>query len=375
MNKAFVESFGMLEDPRVERTKKHALLDIIAIAMIGIMAGAQSFEEIEDFGLMHEEWLKQYLQLGNGIPSHDTINRVCQSLKPESFQKAFLEWVQSIRTLLPEGVVAIDGKTLRGSHQRSRGLKGFHIVNVWSCVNGLVLGQMKVSDKSNEITAIPELLKQLMIEGAIVTIDAMGCQKEIAAEIKAQKADYVLAVKGNQGNMFESIKDCFKWVASSKNKHKIYEAIDEIGSEHGRIEERKLEVMSAEILKGLVEIEQWSGIKSIAKITCTRESPYETSTETRFYISSLVPESPVVILKAIRAHWSIENQLHWSLDVSFREDACRVRDENTALNLSWMRKMALSFLKAETSFKASIRRKQLKLWSSPDYLLKLIPNI
>lgn len=375
MNQAFVESFGTLEDPRVERTKKHALLDIIAIAIIGVMAGAQSFEEIEDFGLTHEEWLKQYLQLENGIPSHDTINRVCQSLKPESFQKAFLKWVNSIRSLLPEGVVPIDGKTLRGSHQRSRGIDGFHVVNVWSCVNGLVLGQMKVRDKSNEITAIPELLKQLMIEGAIVTIDAMGCQKDIAAAIREQKADYVLAVKGNQGNMFGSIQDCFKWAASDKSKHKVYEAVDEVGCEHGRIEERKLEVIGVEILKGLVELADWSGIKSIAKITCSRETPYEKSNEARFYISSLAPENPGVLLKAIRAHWSIENQLHWSLDISFREDACRVRDENTALNLSWMRKMALSFLKAETSFKASIRRKQLKLWSSPDYLLKVISRI
>jgi predicted transposase YbfD/YdcC len=367
MNLSFTTSFGKLEDPRVERTKKHRLLDIIAIAILGVMAGSQSFEEMEDFGIIHEAWLKQYLALENGIPSHDTLNRVFQSLCPEAFQAAFLDWVNSLRKLLPEGVVAIDGKTLCGSHDRIKGLKGLHVVSAWSCVNGLSLGQMKVADKSNEITAVPELLKQLVITGGIVTIDAMGCQREIAKAIIDQKADYVLAVKGNQGSLHEAIGDCFKLSHAG-----VYRATDEVNKDHGRIEERTVEVVDASILAGLIDLSQWSGIKSIAKLVAKRESAYERTEETRYYISSLVASDPGVILNAARAHWQIENTLHWSLDVSFREDDCRVRDENTALNLSWMRKMALSFLKAETSFKASIRRKQLKLWSTPDYLLKVL---
>ena len=267
MNQSFRECFGKIEDPRIERTKKHHLLDIIALAILGIMAGAQSFEEIEDFGSTHEEWLKTYLVLENGIPSHDTINRVCQSLRPEEFQAAFLEWLDDLKTLLPEGVVAIDGKTLCGSHERIKGLKGLHVVSAWSCRNGLSLGQMSVSDKTNEITAIPELIKRLMIVGAIVTIDAMGCQKDISQAIINQKADYVLAVKGNQGNLHESIQDCFKWAKPDA----LSTAKEQITKDHGRIEERSISVLPAEILRGLVDLSDWAGIKSIAKVSAKRE--------------------------------------------------------------------------------------------------------
>jgi len=377
MNNKFKESFGSIEDPRVDRTKLHDLLDIIALGIIGTMAGAQSFEEIEDFGKTHEAWLRQYLILENGIPSHDTINRVFQSLDHETLQEAFLNWIKQIKTFLPENVVPIDGKTLRGSHQRSKGLKGLHVVSAWSCSNGLSLGQLKVDGKSNEITAIPELIKRLMLEGAIVTIDAMGCQKDIAKLIREQKADYVLGLKGNQGNLEESVRDCFKLNDESSI---VYTARDEIACEHGRLEERQIEVLGGTVLKGLVDLSQWDSLNSIVKMTYTSEmlnkkvKREQTVTKELFYISSLNPNDPAKILQAVRSHWIIES-MHWSLDVSFKEDACRVRDEMTALNLSWFRKMALSFLKAETSFKASIRRKQLKLWSSPEYFLKVFSMI
>ncbi len=368
MNESFAECFGEIEDPRIERTKKHKLLDIIALAILGVMAGAQSFEEIEDFGAIHEIWLKRYLELANGIPSHDTINRVCQNLCPKSFEQAFLNWLKETRALLPEGVVAIDGKTLCGSHERIKGLKGLHVVSAWSCSNGLSLGQIKVDGKSNEITAIPDLLKRLMLSGAIVTIDAMGCQKDIAEAIRDKGADYLLAVKGNQGNLFESIQDCFKLA----KEESLYCTKDPINKDHGRIEERRIDLLPASLLEGLVDLKGWPGMASIAQITSKRESAYEQSEEVRYYISSLPHDNPRRILDAVRAHWQIENTLHWSLDVTFKEDDCRVRDETAALNLSWMRKMALSFLKAETSFKASIRRKQLRLWSSPEYALKVL---
>jgi predicted transposase YbfD/YdcC len=377
MNNQFKESFGNIEDPRVDRTKLHNLLDIIALGILGAMAGAQGFEEIEDFGKTHEEWLRKSLVLENGIPSHDTISRVFGSLNHMAFQEAFLSWIKQIKTLLPENVVPIDGKTLRGSHQRSKGLNGLHVVSAWSCANGLSLGQLKVDGKSNEITAIPELIKRLLIEGAIITIDAMGCQKDIAKQIREQKADYVLGLKGNQGNLAESVRDCFKL---NDGLFPIYAARDEIACEHGRLEERQIEVLDGAILQGLVDISQWHSLNSIIKMTYTSEvlnkkvRRERSVKEELFYISSLNPKEPNKILQAIRAHWSIES-MHWSLDVTFKEDTCRVRDETTALNLSWLRKLSLSFLKAETSFKASIRRKQLKLWSSPQYFLKVFSMI
>lgn len=371
MNAEFKEIFGGIEDPRLDRTKLHKLLDIIALGILGVMAGAQSFEEIEDFGYAHEEWLKNYLELENGIPSHDTINRVFQSLNPQEFQKTFLNWLRTIKPLLPETIVPIDGKTLRGSHERSKGLKGLHVVSAWSCANGVSLGQLQVDGKSNEITAIPELLKHLMLEGAIVTIDAMGCQKEIAKLIREQKADYVFGLKGNQGNLEESVGDCFKLNDGLFPLHTVQ---DGIGCDHGRIEERQLQVLDAKVLEGLVDLSEWNSLTSIARMTYTSEAFGKKSTEIRHYISSLPPEDPSKILRAIRMHWGIES-MHWSLDVSFKEDACRVRDETTALNLSWLRKMSLSFLKAETSLKVSIRRKQLKLWNKPDYFLKVFSII
>ena len=247
-----------------------------------------------------------------------------------------------------------------------------HIVSAWSCANGLSLGQVQVDRKSNEITAIPELLNQLMLEGAIVTMDAMGCQKDIAkALVEEHHADYVLAVKGNQGTLAESIKDAFKL---KNEENAIYTAKDEIGCEHGRLETRFLEVLDATVLEGLINLSEWKALSSIAKITCETEAFGKKTSEERFYISSLPPQDSQRLLQAIRSHWAIES-MHWSLDVTFKEDSCRVRNHTAALNLAWTRKMSLGFLKADSSFKASIRRKQLKLWSSPDYFFKIFTII
>ncbi len=371
MNTGFQEIFGTIKDPRIDRTKLHQMLDIIALSIMGIMAGAQNFEEIEDFGRMHEGWLRRYLELKNGIPSHDTINRVFQIINPHEFHSAFLEWLTRIKPLLPETVIPIDGKTLRGSHQRSKGLKGLHVVSAWSCANGISLGHLKVEDKSNEITALPEILKQLTLAGAIVTIDAMGCQKGIVTQIHEGQADYVIGLKGNQGTLYENVRDCFDL---KDPEYPLYSVTDDIGCEHGRIEERTLEVLDAHVLEGLIDVSEWRGLKSIAKMTYTRETQGKTTVQTLYYISSLSPDHPDKLLREIRSHWRIES-MHWSLDVTFREDECRVRDETTALNLSLLRKMSLSLLKNEPSFNASIRRKQLKVWANPHYLLKIFKAI
>jgi predicted transposase YbfD/YdcC len=371
MNNLFQDIFGNIKDPRVERTKLHNLLDIIALSIMGILAGAQSFEEIEDFGCAHEAWLKNYLELKNGIPSHDTMNRVFQLCCPEEMHQAFLTWLKSIKPLMPESIIPIDGKTLCGSHQRSKGLKALHVVSAWSSANGISLGQLKVDGKSNEIKAIPELLKTLTLSGAIVTLDAMGCQKAIVAQIVEQGADYVIGLKGNQGALHDTVRDCFPLNTAA---FPVSIVKDDIECEHGRLEQRTLEVIDAQILQGLVDVTEWSSLSSLAKMTYVSEQQGKKTIQTQYYISSLSSQNPSQILRAIRTHWSIES-MHWSLDVTFKEDDCRVRDENTALNLSILRKMSLSLLKNESSFKASIRRKQFKILNEPTYLLKVLQLI
>jgi predicted transposase YbfD/YdcC len=371
MKETFVDIFGSLEDPRVERTKKHQLIDVIGLAILSVIAGAQSFSEIEDFGHTHHDWFKNYFSLENGIPSHDTFERVFSRLEPDAFQKAWLSWIKEVKALLPEHVIAIDGKTMCGSHQRKKGLSGLHIVSAWSCENELSLGQIKVADKSNEITAIPLLLEQIGLEGAIVTLDAMGCQRAIAEKIHTLGGDYILTVKGNQGSLEDALEDTIEKVINQpENARLCYEAVDEIEFSHGRIEARECTVLPA--MYKIPLSSKWKGIASLIKLTATRDINNVISKETRYFISSLNPKEPQKILNAIRAHWHIENKLHWMLDVVFREDDCRVRNEKAALNLAWVRKMALAALKKESSFKASIRRKQLKAWASPDYLINIM---
>lgn len=374
MNSIFVECFGTIEDPRVDRTKKHLLLDIIALGLCAVIAGAEGWEEIEDFGQAHYAWFDGFLGLPNGIPSHDTIARVFSALNPDEFQATCMNWFEQVRSLEPETVIAVDGKTLRGSSRKRKGLKGLHIVNAWSCANGISLGQLKVADKSNEITAVPKLLKQLAIKGAIVTLDAMGCQEEIISDICDGGADYVVALKGNQGELHEAVKDSFILADKGAMALTVSHATDEINADHGRVDQRTIEVIDACGLKGFID-SRWCKLSSLIRVTLHREEDNTIQSEQRYYISSLTSEAPLTILRAIRQHWQIENCLHWSLDVSFNEDGCRVRDENAALNLSWMRKFALGLLKKDKSFKASIRRKQRKAAACTDYLTRIIAEI
>lgn len=371
MDTIFVEVFGGLEDPRVDRTKKHLLLDIIAIAICSVISGAESWEEMEDFGHDQYAWLSGFLNLPNGIPSHDTISRVFGALNPVAFQSACLDWFKAIKELEPETVVALDGKTLKGSARKQSGLKGLHIVNAWSCANGMSLGQCKVDDKSNEITAVPNLLKQLALKGAIVTLDAMGCQKSITKDIYETGAEYVIAVKKNQGRLCELIEDTFSLNDQGEGTLGVY-AHEEVDAGHGRIETRKIETVSAAEL-GECLSKDWSALNTLIRVTSTRDiKDVGQSVENRFYISSLSASDPKKILSAIRSHWQVENCLHWSLDVTFSEDQSRIHDDNAAQNYSWMRKFALGLLKNEKSFKASIRRKQRKADRSTDYLSTVI---
>lgn len=375
MDAVFIECFGGLEDPRVDRTKKHLLLDIIALALCGVIAGATDWEEIEDFGEFHKDWFSQFLELPHGIPSHDTISRVFAALEPKAIQECSINWLKRIRDLIPETIIPIDGKTLRRSGCKSKCQKALHVINAWSCANGVSLGQLKVDGKSNEITAVPEMLKQLYLNGAIVTLDAMGCQEDTVAQIRDAGADYVIALKGNQGSLHELVKESFDMLDQGATTLLPTTAKDEIDAEHGRIDQREIEVISTDKLANLID-PRWKNLNSIIRVTHASETQGNVVTEKRFYISSLPVEKPLEILHAIRSHWQIESCLHWSLDVTFREDNCRIRNENAALSMSWLRKFSLGLLKNEKSFKrASIRRKQLKVWADPAYLAKVLGKI
>jgi predicted transposase YbfD/YdcC len=371
LGNVFVESFSKLEDPRRDHAKKHLLLDIIALTLLATMSGAQCYTEIELFGEIHEERLRGYLSLPNGIPSHDTINRVMSIITPEEFNACFMNWIKQIKKVAPENIIAIDGKTLCGSHERSNSLKGHHILNAYSCTNGLTLGQIKVDSKSNEITAIPELLKILAIENSIVTLDAMGCQKNIAKQIIDNNADYVLAVKGNQKSLFEPVADLFALSRNNLFNQNLNPSLykHEIMSEHGKIEDRKVRSFPVRLIADQTNMSAWAGIKSIVEI---EHINYTTSdTEYRYYISSIDSTKAETIATAIRSHWKIENNLHWVLDVVFKEDDSRIRDEIAAQNMSWVRKMSAFFLKQDQS-KMSMRRKMLKYWANPQNAIALI---
>jgi len=367
----FVQIFSNLDDPRVDRTKKHLFLDIIGLALFAVLAGAQCYTEIEDFCQHHHEWLKNYFTLPFGIPSHDTFSRVFSAINPTAFQESFFLWLKEVIEVFPENVIAIDGKSIKASKRTRQNLKALHIVSAWSCVNGMSLGQVKVDDKSNEITAIPVILEKLCIEGAIITIDAMGCQKEIAKQVIDLKGDYILRVKGNQKTLETAMDTTFRSAEKTEFANMVYyTSEDEVNNDHGRIESRKCIVLPLMYLM-MMKL-KWKGLKSLVLIISERETPQEKTIEYRYYISSLDPKDPEKILRSIREHWQIENNLHWALDVSFREDQSRTRDENSVLNMSWLRKTALALLKRAANIKGSIRRKQLALWAKPQHLIDIV---
>ena len=361
--------FSELEDPRSDHTKHHQLIDILTIAICGVICGADGWVELEQFGKSKEEWLKGFLDLPNGIPSHDTFGRVFAQLDAQQFRGCFLAWVQAVSAVTRGQVIAIDGKTVRRSHDRTLGKKAIHMVSAWASENRLVLGQTKVAEKSNEITAIPELLALLDVSGCIVTIDAMGCQKEIARLIVEDSGDYVLALKENQGQLYQEVKELFQdesLVAAEGDFHET------VNKGHGRLELRRCwTIADQECLSYLNPKGKWAGLRSVAKVTGERHIGERVSIESRYFISSL-PGDAKQLLHAVREHWGIENSLPWVLDIAFREDESRVRKGHEAENLATMRHMALNLLRRETSSKVGVRAKRLKAGWDQDYLLKVL---
>jgi predicted transposase YbfD/YdcC len=363
--------FADLDDPRDERGKDHQLLDIIAIAICAVICGAESWVDIELYGLSKQEWLGTFLRLNNGIPSHDTFARVFARLDPEQMQACFLSWIGAISQLSSGEVIAIDGKTVRHSYDRANGKSAIHMVSAWASANRLVLGQCKVDEKSNEITAIPHLLQVLAIEGCIVTIDAMGAHKEIARVIIDKGADYVLALKGNQGGLFEDVQWLFEQAQATQFQDVAHDFAQTIDKGHGRIEIRRCWTLSDSELDYLIQKSQWQGLQTVVMLQSQRRINGQTSTQTRYYISSLASHA-AAILAAIRTHWTVENQLHWVLDVSFDEDACRIRKDHAPQNLSLLRHIALNLLGQDNSTRAGMAAKRKKAGWDDTYLLRIL---
>jgi predicted transposase YbfD/YdcC len=364
------DHFGDLKDPRVQRTLYHPLINILFIAVCGVLSGANSFAAIHEFASDRRGWLARFLDLENGIPCEDTFRRVLARLDPAAFEKALLAWMQAVQEVTENRLIAIDGKTLRGSYNRRDGKAAIHMVSAWSSENKLSLGQVVVDEKSNEITAIPELLEVLQLSGAIVTIDAMGCQREIAAKIRRRGGDYVLAVKQNQPTLYERVRE-----AIDEGLEKDAEQIDEHGTDekgHGRQEVRTYAVFPAP--EGVDPEGLWQDLSAVGVTFSERtDSRGRTSLEGRYYILSR-QLSAKEFADAVRGHWSIENQLHWQLDVSFREDESRVRTGHAAANLSVIRRFALGLLRRETGCRRGIETKRLKCALSEEYREKVLFN-
>ena len=361
--------FAELEDPRIDRTKEHLLLDIVAIAICAIICGADSWVDIEAYGAAKQGWLAQFLPLPNGIPSHDTFARVFARLDPQQLQQCFLNWIRAISNLTTGEVIAVDGKQLRHSYDRGASKGAIHMVSAWATSNRLVLGQRQVDAKSNEITAIPELLRILEISGCIVTLDAMGTQKDIANAIVEQGADYVLALKGNQTSLHEDVQWLFEQAQKSGFEQVPHDFDQTIDKAHGRIEIRRCWTLTD--LEYLVQKQQWKGLQSIAMIQAQRRINGTTTTETRFYISSLAGNAKQ-IANAVRSHWGIENALHWVLDVSFGEDSSRIRTENAPQNFALLRQIALNLLTQEQTAKVGVKAKRKKAGWDNDYLCQVL---
>jgi len=368
------ECFGDIDDPRVQGRCDYPLIEIITIAICAAVAGADTWVDVETFGKSKEAWLKRYLALENGIPSHDTFGDVFRVIQAQEFQRSFIRWVEQIFNLTKGQVVAIDGKTVRRSHNKTIGKDAIHMVSAWASTNGITLGQRKVDDKSNEITAIPDLLDLLNVTGCIVTIDAMGCQKKIAQKIRDRQADYVLQVKDNQEKLHMDIADWFAYadlMSFEKMKHDYHQTVNK---GHGRIEIRQCWTVSDPLaFEHIRHYDGWVDLQSIARVQRERRMGDKVEQDTAYYISSL-PANAKQLLHASRAHWAVENSLHWVLDVTFREDESRIRQQNAPQNMAVLRHIALNILKRHPS-KASLKQKRYRAALDDTFLLELLAQV
>ena len=373
LNVSFLNHFQTLTDPRIERSKEHLLIDIVAIAILAVISGADGWGAIELYGKAKYEWLKGFLELPNGIPSHDTFSRVFARIEPKQFQECFLSWVNSITQKLELEVIAIDGKTMKQSYDRNQSQKPLHIVSAWSASHQLVLGQKKVNKKSNEVTAIPALLELLEIEESIITIDAVGCQKEIAALIIKKKGDYLLALKGNQKLLHKDVKNWFELARKEEFAGREHSYHQQIEGGHHRVERRQTWTVAVSELPPLHNQSLWTGLKTVVMVVSERRLWNKTTTEVRFYLSSLASNAEK-ISQAIRSHWGIENSLHWTLDVTFSEDKSRIRKDHSPENFALLRRLAVNLLKQEKEFKGSLKMKRYLAGMDNNYLVQILDS-
>ncbi|QJB46138.1 ISAs1-like element ISAsp2 family transposase [Dolichospermum flos-aquae] len=368
-----VDHFKDLEDKRVERTKRHKLIDIVTIAICAVICGVDSWVLMEAYGKKKEKWLKQFLELPNGIPSHDTFARVFARIDPQQFQNCFLSWIKSINKITEGEVIAIDGKTLRHSYDKGKDKGAIHMVSAWATSNKLVLGQCKVEEKSNEITAIPELIKVLDIAGCLVTIDAMGCQKEIVKSIAEKSGEYIIALKKNQGNLYKNVEEIFKEAIFKGFEGFKYSEFHTKEDKHGR-EEIRHYLMLSDIEERIDTDKKWVNLQSVGMVEYIRKVNGKTKVETGYYISSLTNNAKL-LGESVRTHWGIENSLHWVLDVAFREDDCRIRKDNAPQNFAVIRHIAVNLLGKEKSQKLGTKSKQFCAGWDDEYLEKILECI
>ena len=373
MTPTFLKHFDPITDPRIERCKKHDLLDILLLAICAVISGAEGWEDIEDFGHLKLDWLRRYRPFKAGIPKHDTIARVICRLKAQEIEHAFQSWISSLVETTGCDVIAIDGKTARRSFTTKDRKNALHTVSAWSCQHQLVSGQTAVNEKSNEITAIPELLSMLEIENSIITLDAMGCQKEIAKQIIKQKADYILALKGNYSGMQAELEAWWHKLQREGLSEQNYAEHTEVSAGHGRIETRTCQQLLVDT-NWLAKRYRWSGLKSIIKINAQfhDKSTGKDTEETRWYISSLDLNAEQA-LNAVRSHWQVES-MHWMLDMTFREDESRIRKKQGPLVFNIMRKIALALFKKDEKKSASIARKKKMAGLEDEYRSTLLES-
>ncbi len=366
------EHFATLEDPRVERTKRHQLLAIITIALCAVICGGDTWADVEEFGHAKRAWLETFLDLPNGILSHDTFGRVFARLDPEQFQACFLSWVQAINAVLPAQQIAIDGKTARRSHERAAGKDAIQMVSAWASASHLVLAQRHVAEHSNEKTALPFLLAQLELAGCIVSIDAMGYHAKIARQIKEQDGEYVLALKVNQGPLYQDVVDLFADALTPQGADLLHDYHPGQDQGHGRVERRQYwTIADPEVIAYLNAKEAWSGLRSVGMVEAERRVGQQVTCERRSYVTSLAGDAQA-FGNAVRSHWSIENGLHWVLDLAFEEDRSRMRKDHSQQNFVVLRHMALNLLKQEHTAKCGIKARRLKAGWNEDYLRKVL---